>query len=101
MGQTWLRISLSLRQPRRNPGESRCRGWLVIRRESLRITHQTYSSCRPPTYRDPREAPMERFEIQTHQRNEFVEVTDRVRRAVHASSVKRGICIVYCPHTTA
>ena len=44
---------------------------------------------------------MERFEIQTHQRNEFVEVTDRVRQAVRASGVTQGLCVVYCSHTTA
>ena len=44
---------------------------------------------------------MERFEVQTHRRNEFVEVTDRVRRAVRASGVQSGLCVVYCPHTTA
>src|SRR5262245_51881697 len=47
------------------------------------------------------EAPMERFEIQTHRRNEFVEVTDQVRLVVHGSGVKDGICVVFCPHTTA
>src|SRR5262249_48553815 len=44
---------------------------------------------------------MERYEVQTRQRNEFVEVTDRVRRAVKASGVRQGLCVVYCPHTTA
>jgi secondary thiamine-phosphate synthase enzyme len=44
---------------------------------------------------------MERFEVQTRRRNEFVEVTDQVRTAVRASGVKQGFCIAYCLHTTA
>src|SRR5262245_12480161 len=44
---------------------------------------------------------METFQVQTRQRNEFVEVTDRVREALARSGVGDGICVVYCPHTTA
>lgn len=28
-------------------------------------------------------------------------ITDQVREAVRESGVKEGICVVYCPHTTA
>lgn len=41
------------------------------------------------------------FEVRTKQRNEFVEITDRVRKAVGDSGVRQGMCVVYCPHTTA
>jgi len=44
---------------------------------------------------------MERFEVRTTKRNEFVEVTDQVRRAIRECGVKDGFCVVYCPHTTA
>jgi secondary thiamine-phosphate synthase enzyme len=44
---------------------------------------------------------METFEIKTRKRNEFVEITDQVRRALKTSGVQTGICVVYCPHTTA
>src|SRR5947209_17876961 len=44
---------------------------------------------------------MDTFEVRTRQRNEFVEITDRVRKAVGKSGVRRGMCVVYCPHTTA
>jgi secondary thiamine-phosphate synthase enzyme len=44
---------------------------------------------------------METFEIKTRKRNEFVEITDEVRRALKTSGVQTGICVVYCPHTTA
>jgi secondary thiamine-phosphate synthase enzyme len=44
---------------------------------------------------------MDSFEIRTRQRAEFVEITDQVRRAVQQARIQAGICIVYCPHTTA
>jgi secondary thiamine-phosphate synthase enzyme len=44
---------------------------------------------------------METFDIRTQQRTEFVEITNQVRRALQQSGVRRGICLVYCPHTTA
>jgi secondary thiamine-phosphate synthase enzyme len=44
---------------------------------------------------------MDSFDIQTGQRTEFVEVTELVRQAVGRRGIKQGICIVYCPHTTA
>ena len=44
---------------------------------------------------------MDTFEIQTQQRNEFIDITDRVRHHVERSGVRQGVCVVYCPHTTA
>jgi secondary thiamine-phosphate synthase enzyme len=44
---------------------------------------------------------MRSFTIDTAKRTEFVEITDEVRAAVRASGLKTGICVVYCPHTTA
>ena len=44
---------------------------------------------------------MTEFEVRTTTRNQFVEITGQVRDAVTASGVKSGICVVYCPHTTA
>jgi len=44
---------------------------------------------------------MESFEIRTRQRNEFVEITERVNEMLHRAGVLQGICVVYCPHTTA
>jgi secondary thiamine-phosphate synthase enzyme len=41
------------------------------------------------------------FTVRTGQRNELVDVTEQVRAAVRASGVVRGLCVVYCPHTTA
>src|SRR5437870_5720877 len=44
---------------------------------------------------------METFQLQTRQRNEFVEITDQVREAVRRRGLQQGIVVVYCPHTTA
>jgi secondary thiamine-phosphate synthase enzyme len=44
---------------------------------------------------------MQSFLVKTSKRNEFVEITDEVRQAVQAAGLKSGICVVYCPHTTA
>lgn len=44
---------------------------------------------------------MTEFDIRTSARNEFVEVTDRVQEVVAAAGIKDGLCVVYCPHTTA
>jgi secondary thiamine-phosphate synthase enzyme len=44
---------------------------------------------------------MHSFTVNTSKRNEFVEITAEVRRAVRASGLKSGAVVVYCPHTTA
>jgi secondary thiamine-phosphate synthase enzyme len=44
---------------------------------------------------------MDTFEIRTRERNEFVDITDRVRQALRRAGVRQGVCVVYCPHTTA
>ena len=44
---------------------------------------------------------MKSFQIQTAKRNEFIEITGKVRSALQESGTQAGCCIVYCPHTTA
>jgi secondary thiamine-phosphate synthase enzyme len=44
---------------------------------------------------------MESLEVRTRQRNEFVEITETVRQALRRRGLKEGLCVVYCPHTTA
>jgi secondary thiamine-phosphate synthase enzyme len=44
---------------------------------------------------------METLEIRTDQRTEFVEITDRVNALLRQNNIQEGICVVYCPHTTA
>ena len=39
--------------------------------------------------------------ISTSNRNELVDITGKVSDIVKQSKIKEGICIVYCPHTTA
>lgn len=39
--------------------------------------------------------------VSTAERCEFVNITAEVRRAVRASGVRDGLCLVWCPHTTA
>jgi secondary thiamine-phosphate synthase enzyme len=44
---------------------------------------------------------MESFDLPTRQRNEFVEITGQVRAVLRKSGIRQGLCVVYCPHTTA
>ena len=44
---------------------------------------------------------MEQFEVRTHQRTEFVDITGRVQEIVERSEAQTGLCTVYVPHTTA
>ena len=44
---------------------------------------------------------MNTIEIRTKAREEFVDLTAEVERAVAASGVASGICVVNVPHTTA
>jgi secondary thiamine-phosphate synthase enzyme len=44
---------------------------------------------------------MQTLRLSTRQRAEMVNITAEVKRAVQESGVKRGICLIYAPHTTA
>jgi secondary thiamine-phosphate synthase enzyme len=44
---------------------------------------------------------MTEFQVKTYSRNQLIEITDEVRAAVSASGIRSGLCVVYCPHTTA
>jgi len=39
--------------------------------------------------------------ISTKKREEMLEITEKVRGLVQKSGLKEGICLVFCPHTTA
>ena len=39
--------------------------------------------------------------IRTSDRCQLVDITAEVRRAVRSSGVRDGLCLVWCPHTTA
>jgi secondary thiamine-phosphate synthase enzyme len=40
-------------------------------------------------------------EIRSEQRQELRLITDAVQKAVGESGIKEGVCLLYCPHTTA
>src|SRR5260370_40712040 len=44
---------------------------------------------------------METLSIQTHRRNELVDITPLVRQSLNQSGIKLGVGVIYCPHTTA
>jgi secondary thiamine-phosphate synthase enzyme len=41
------------------------------------------------------------IEIKSQQRQELIEITAQVQAEISASGVGEGICLLYCPHTTA
>ena len=43
---------------------------------------------------------MYKFELRT-ERDGFFDITENVKKAIADSGVKEGICVIYCPHTTA
>jgi secondary thiamine-phosphate synthase enzyme len=44
---------------------------------------------------------MPTISLESHHKNEMIEVTDRVRQAVDKSGIKDGIVHLFTPHTTA
>jgi secondary thiamine-phosphate synthase enzyme len=44
---------------------------------------------------------MEIIDVQTQSRQEFFDLTPRVRELTKASGIERGVCLIYVPHTTA
>jgi secondary thiamine-phosphate synthase enzyme len=45
--------------------------------------------------------PLHTESVRTSQRNQMIDVTDRVERLVHSGNTRDGMAIVYVPHTTA
>ncbi len=43
---------------------------------------------------------MYKFDLTTTE-HAFYDITDKIKQAISESKVREGICIVYCPHTTA
>lgn len=44
---------------------------------------------------------MKAINIKTHSKDEFIDITSEVQKAVKDAGVERGLCVVYVPHTTA
>lgn len=43
---------------------------------------------------------MEEIEISSDKRNQTIDVTSKIQQIVHDSGIEKGICLIYCPHTT-
>jgi len=41
------------------------------------------------------------LELRSKERNDWIDITDRVETSVRNSGVREGICVVFVPHTTA
>jgi len=41
------------------------------------------------------------FTVRTSRQNEWINITAEIQRAVSASTVNEGMCVVFVPHTTA
>ena len=41
------------------------------------------------------------FEISTRVKEEFIDMTSKIRKIIEDSGIRTGICTVYIPHTTA
>lgn len=39
--------------------------------------------------------------LSTSKKNELIDITGKVREQIRISEIKEGICVIYCPHTTA
>ncbi|MBU1726309.1 MAG: secondary thiamine-phosphate synthase enzyme YjbQ [Candidatus Omnitrophica bacterium] len=44
---------------------------------------------------------MEKISVRTNNRIELIDITDQLQDAVSKSKIKDGICVIFCPHTTA
>lgn len=44
---------------------------------------------------------MKTLSVKTSSREEFIDITDEVEKAVRESGIKNGLCYLYVPHTTA
>lgn len=44
---------------------------------------------------------MKTVKVGSSKRNEMVDITPHIQKAVSSSGMEDGVCFVYCPHTTA
>lgn len=44
---------------------------------------------------------MEKINIKSKKKNELIEITSEVKKLIEEKNVKEGICVLFCPHTTA
>lgn len=41
------------------------------------------------------------FELQTSQRTQLIDIRERIEELVKETNVRRGVVVIFCPHTTA
>lgn len=44
---------------------------------------------------------MQKLSVKTQKKNELVEITSEVKGVIENSGISEGICVLFCPHTTA
>jgi secondary thiamine-phosphate synthase enzyme len=44
---------------------------------------------------------MDKINIKTNKRIELIDITDKIQGVVSKAKIANGICILFCPHTTA
>ncbi|EKE04757.1 MAG: hypothetical protein ACD_20C00007G0018 [uncultured bacterium] len=44
---------------------------------------------------------MEKITVKTQKKNDLIDITSEIKGMVEALNVQDGICLVFCPHTTA
>ena len=44
---------------------------------------------------------MEKISVETNSRAELIDVTTKIQAAINKSKVRDGVCLLFCPHTTA
>lgn len=44
---------------------------------------------------------MDKIGIRTSRRIELIDITDKIQNIISKGKIKDGICLVFCPHTTA
>ncbi|MGC9358348.1 MAG: secondary thiamine-phosphate synthase enzyme YjbQ [Anaerolineae bacterium] len=41
------------------------------------------------------------IEVQTRNKVDLIDITDKIREAVRETGITQGVCFLFCPHTTA
>jgi secondary thiamine-phosphate synthase enzyme len=63
----------------------------------LRSIHTLFDGLSKPVKRRG----MQKISVPTSRREELVDITSSVENAVGKSGISSGLCVLYCPHTTA
>ncbi|OGH96944.1 MAG: hypothetical protein A2287_04800 [Candidatus Melainabacteria bacterium RIFOXYA12_FULL_32_12] len=44
---------------------------------------------------------MEKITVKTQRKNDLIDITSEIKGIVEALNIQNGICVIFCPHTTA